>query len=53
MTLQLIDQFSRKINYIRISVTDKCNYRCIYCMSEHMVFLPKKDLLSLKEIERI
>lgn len=53
MTLQLIDQFSRKINYIRISVTDKCNYRCIYCMSEHMVFLPKKDLLSLKEINRL
>ena len=47
--MQLTDQFNRKINYIRISVTDRCDFRCIYCMSEQMKFLPKKELLSLKK----
>ena len=53
MTNILVDQFNRKINYIRISVTDRCDYRCLYCMTEKMNFLPKKDLLSLEEIARI
>ena len=53
MTMQLIDQFNRNINYIRISVTDRCDFRCIYCMSEQMKFLPKKDLLTLEEISRL
>ena len=51
--MQLTDQFNRKINYIRISVTDRCDFRCIYCMSEQMQFLPKKELLTLEEINRI
>ena len=53
MTGQLIDQFNRTINYIRISVTDRCDFRCIYCMAEKMEFLPKTQLLSLEEIDRI
>ena len=52
-TMQLTDQFNRKINYIRISVTDRCDFRCIYCMSEQMNFLPKNQLLTLEEINRI
>ena len=51
--MQLTDQFNRKMNYIRISVTDRCDFRCIYCMSEQMKFLPKKELLTLEEINRI
>ena len=51
--MQLTDQFNRKINYIRISVTDRCDFRYIYCMSEQMKFLPKKELLTLEEINRI
>ena len=47
--MQLTDQFNRKINYIRISVTDRCDFRCIYCMSEQMNFLISKALLNLKE----
>ncbi|MCY4100827.1 MAG: radical SAM protein, partial [Rhodobacteraceae bacterium] len=50
---ELIDPFQRKITYLRVSVTDRCDFRCVYCMSEHMVFLPKKDLLSLEELDRI
>ncbi len=49
----LIDPFERKISYIRMSVTDRCDFRCTYCMSEEMQFLPKKDLLSLEELERL
>ena len=49
----LIDPFQRKISYIRVSVTDRCDFRCTYCMSEEMQFLPKKDLLSLEELERL
>ena len=49
----LIDPFQRKISYVRISVTDRCDFRCTYCMSEEMQFLPKKDLLSLEELERL
>ena len=49
----LIDPFQRKISYVRVSVTDRCDFRCTYCMSEEMKFLPKKDLLSLEELERL
>ena len=41
------------ITYLRISVTDRCDFRCVYCMSEHMTFLPKKDVLSFEEIDTI
>lgn len=53
MTTKLIDQFNRTINYIRISVTDRCDFRCIYCMSEKMKFLPRDDVLTLEEISRL
>jgi cyclic pyranopterin phosphate synthase len=49
----LIDPFGRAISYVRVSVTDRCDFRCVYCMSEHMSFLPKKDLLSLEELDRL
>ena len=49
----LIDPFGRGIDYLRVSVTDRCDFRCVYCMSEHMTFLPKKDLLSLEELDRL
>jgi len=51
--MALVDQFLRKINYLRISVTDRCDLRCVYCMKEKMEFLPKKEILSLEEIERL
>tara|TARA_X000000950_G_scaffold109564_1_gene138095 strand:- start:209 stop:1207 length:999 start_codon:yes stop_codon:yes gene_type:complete len=50
---QLIDPFGREVNYLRVSVTDRCDFRCTYCMSENMTFLPKKDILSLEELEII
>jgi len=49
----LIDQFARAITYLRVSVTDRCDFRCVYCMSEHMTFLPKAELLSLEELDRL
>ncbi|HXW26826.1 MAG TPA: GTP 3',8-cyclase MoaA [Xanthobacteraceae bacterium] len=49
----LIDPFGRAINYLRVSVTDRCDFRCVYCMAENMVFLPKQDLLSLEELDRL
>jgi len=49
----LIDPFQRAITYLRVSVTDRCDFRCVYCMSEHMTFLPKADLLSLEELDRV
>ena len=49
----LLDPYKRPVSYLRVSVTDRCDFRCEYCMSENMTFLPKKDLLSLQEIERI
>ena len=49
----LIDPFARAITYLRVSVTDRCDFRCTYCMSEHMQFLPKKDLLTLEELDRM
>jgi cyclic pyranopterin phosphate synthase len=49
----LIDPFARAISYLRVSVTDRCDFRCTYCMSENMTFLPKADLLSLEELDRL
>ena len=49
----LIDPFQRAITYLRISVTDRCDFRCAYCMAEDMQFLPKRDLLTLEELDRL
>jgi GTP 3',8-cyclase len=49
----LLDPFGRAITYLRVSVTDRCDFRCVYCMSEDMAFLPKRDLLTLEELDRI
>ena len=49
----LIDPFARAITYLRLSVTDRCDFRCVYCMSENMTFLPKRDLLTLEELDRL
>ncbi len=49
----LVDPFGREVTYLRVSVTDRCNFRCHYCMAEDMNFLPKPDLLSLEELDRI
>ncbi|MTH34643.1 GTP 3',8-cyclase MoaA [Paracoccus limosus] len=51
--LPLIDPFARPITYLRVSVTDRCDFRCTYCMAEHMQFLPKRDLLTLEELDRL
>lgn len=53
MTAPLIDPFARTIDYLRVSVTDRCDFRCVYCMAENMTFLPKKDLLTLEELDRL
>ena len=53
MTAPLIDPFARAISYLRVSVTDRCDFRCAYCMTEHMTFLPKADLLTLEELDRL
>jgi len=52
-TTPLIDPFRRAITYLRVSVTDRCDFRCVYCMSEHMEFLPKAELLTLEELDRV
>ena len=49
----MIDPFGRKVSYLRVSVTDRCDFRCVYCMGEDMTFLPKAELLSLEELERV
>ncbi len=49
----LIDPYGRTVDYLRVSVTDRCDFRCVYCMSEHMTFLPKRDLLSLEELDQV
>ena len=49
----MIDPFGRTITYLRVSVTDRCDFRCTYCMAEDMAFLPKRDLLSLEELDRL
>jgi cyclic pyranopterin phosphate synthase len=51
--MNLIDPFARAISYLRVSVTDRCDFRCVYCMSEAMTFLPKADLLTLEELDRL
>ena len=53
MEPKLIDPFRRTISYLRVSVTDRCDFRCVYCMSENMTFLPKKELLTLEELDRM
>ncbi|WP_375267287.1 GTP 3',8-cyclase MoaA [Planktotalea sp.] len=53
MNAPLIDPFARAITYLRVSVTDRCDFRCVYCMSENMQFLPKKELLTLEELDRM
>src|SRR5512139_2207613 len=49
----LIDPFQRAVTYLRVSVTDRCDFRCVYCMAENMTFLPKADLLTLEELDRL
>ena len=51
--MMLIDPFERHVTYLRVSVTDRCDFRCVYCMSEHMSFLPKAELLTLEELDRL
>ncbi len=53
MITPLVDPFHRPISYLRVSVTDRCDFRCVYCMSENMQFLPKKELLTLEELDRM
>jgi cyclic pyranopterin phosphate synthase len=48
-----VDPFGRMITYLRVSVTDRCDFRCVYCMAEDMTFLPKRDLLTLEELDRV
>ncbi|HZO47542.1 MAG TPA: radical SAM protein, partial [Xanthobacteraceae bacterium] len=49
----MVDPFGRTISYLRVSVTDRCDFRCVYCMAENMAFLPKADLLTLEELDRL
>ena len=49
----LIDRFQRRVDYVRLSVTDRCDFRCVYCMAENMTFLPKAELLTLQELDRL
>src|SRR5438046_2214804 len=49
----MIDPFGRTITYLRVSVTDRCDFRCVYCMAEQMTFLPKAELLTLEELDRV
>src|ERR1700685_3464463 len=49
----LVDPFGRDISYLRVSVTDRCDFRCVYCMSENMAFLPKANVLTLEELDRL
>src|SRR5690606_23200749 len=51
--MPLIDPFQRAITYLRVSVTDRCDLRCVYCMAEDMTFLPKRSLLTLEELDRL
>jgi len=53
LTRPLIDPFQRRVSYLRVSVTDRCDLRCVYCMAEDMTFLPKRDVLTLEELDRI
>ncbi|MBL8893257.1 MAG: radical SAM protein, partial [Rhizobiales bacterium] len=51
--LPLVDAHGRHVTYLRVSVTDRCDFRCVYCMAENMAFRPKKDLLTLEELARV
>ena len=51
--MPMIDPFGRSVTYLRVSVTDRCDFRCVYCMAENMTFLPKQDLLTLEELDRV
>lgn len=53
LVIAMLDPFGRTVSYLRVSVTDRCNYRCSYCMAEDMTFLPRKELLSLEELDRL
>ena len=50
---ELVDKFGRRVDYIRLSVTDRCDFRCVYCMTEDMTFLPRDQILSLEELYRV
>ena len=50
---QMVDPFGRHVTYLRVSVTDRCDFRCVYCMAEDMTFLPKKNLLTIEELDRV
>src|SRR5512145_242465 len=52
-TAPLIDPYQRRISYLRVSVTDRCDFRCVYCMAEDMAFLPKAEILTLEELDRL
>ncbi|WP_432471176.1 GTP 3',8-cyclase MoaA [Amphritea sp. HPY] len=52
-TSQLVDRFGRRVEYVRLSVTDRCDFRCVYCMAEEMQFLPRSDVLSLEELYQV
>src|ERR1043165_8774572 len=52
-SVPMTDPFGRRITYLRVSVTDRCDFRCVYCMAEDMTFLPKADLLTLEELDRL
>jgi len=49
----LVDPFGRSIDYVRVSVTDRCDFRCVYCMAEHQQFLPKSEVLTIEELDRL
>src|SRR5437667_11457069 len=49
----MIDPFGRRISYLRVSVTDRCDFRCVYCMAEDMTFLPQSEILTLEELDRL
>ena len=49
----MLDPFGRRITYLRVSVTDRCDLRCVYCMAEDMTFLPKREVLTLEELDRL
>jgi cyclic pyranopterin phosphate synthase len=53
MSQPMIDPFGREVSYLRVSVTDRCDFRCVYCMAEDMTFLPKREVLSLEELDRL
>ena len=50
---ELVDKFGRRVDYIRLSVTDRCDFRCVYCMTEDMTFLPRDQILSLEELQLV